>query len=176
MTAHLAHTVIDTEPVKQQRWEERCLENGVEDAGNPAVHEECQRKHWIYISRYAQHHYRHCAHSRHSRVYETAQWLSVCLSQYVPTAANPLLQVCCCGPGVQEWSTAAAVACRKWMQAVSCCQCTEVAENRDDGVLGCSGIRWTICKQSERRSRQITTLTPHHSTFYRPDALLNAHL
>ena len=26
-----------------------------------------------------------------------------------------------------------------------------------------SGISWTICKQSAPRSRQITTLTPHHS-------------
>ena len=28
-----------------------------------------------------------------------------------------------------------------------------------------SGIRWTICKQSAPRSRQITTPTPHHSIF-----------
>ena len=34
-----------------------------------------------------------------------------------------------------------------------------------------SGISWTICKQSAPRSRQITTPTPHHSIFYRPDAL-----
>ena len=33
-----------------------------------------------------------------------------------------------------------------------------------------SGISWTICK-SAPRSRQITTLAPHHSVFYRPDAL-----
>jgi len=33
-----------------------------------------------------------------------------------------------------------------------------------------SGISWAICK-SARRSRQITTPTPHHSVFYRPDAL-----
>jgi len=42
---------------------------------------------------------------------------------------------------------------------------------RDDGVLGCSGISWTIGKQSAPRSRQITTPIPHHSIFYRPDAL-----
>ena len=36
---------------------------------------------------------------------------------------------------------------------------------RDDGVLGCSGISWTICKQSAPRSRQITMPTPHHSIF-----------
>jgi len=28
-----------------------------------------------------------------------------------------------------------------------------------------SGISWIICKQSACRSRQITTPTPHHSTF-----------
>ena len=33
-----------------------------------------------------------------------------------------------------------------------------------------SGIDWTICK-SAPSSRQITTLTPHHSICHRPDAL-----
>ena len=33
-----------------------------------------------------------------------------------------------------------------------------------------SGICWAICK-SAPRSRQITTPVPHHSVFYRPDAL-----
>ena len=33
-----------------------------------------------------------------------------------------------------------------------------------------SGISWSICK-SARCSRQITTPAPHHSVFYRPDAL-----
>ena len=33
-----------------------------------------------------------------------------------------------------------------------------------------SGISWTTCK-SAPRSRQITTPAPHHSVFYRPDAL-----
>ena len=33
-----------------------------------------------------------------------------------------------------------------------------------------SGISWTICK-SASRSRQRTTPAPHHSVFYRPDAL-----
>jgi len=50
-------------------------------------------------------------------------------------------------------------------------------EASDDEVLGCSGISWTICKQSAPCSRQITTPTPHHSskeTFYRLDALPNA--
>ena len=33
-----------------------------------------------------------------------------------------------------------------------------------------SGTSWAICK-SAPHSRQITTLAPHHSVFYRPDAL-----
>ena len=33
-----------------------------------------------------------------------------------------------------------------------------------------SGISWAICK-SVPRSRQMTTPAPHHSVFYRPDAL-----
>ena len=33
-----------------------------------------------------------------------------------------------------------------------------------------SGISWAICKSSPR-CRQITTPAPHHSVFYRPDAL-----
>jgi len=33
-----------------------------------------------------------------------------------------------------------------------------------------SGISWAVCN-SAPRSRQITTPTPHHSVFYRPDAL-----
>jgi len=41
----------------------------------------------------------------------------------------------------------------------------DLNEARDDVVLGCSGISWTICKQSAPRSRQITTPTPHHSIF-----------
>ena len=36
---------------------------------------------------------------------------------------------------------------------------------RDDGVLGCSSISWTICKQPAPCSRQIPAPTPHHSIF-----------
>ena len=50
----------------------------------------------------------------------------------------------------------------------------DLKEARDGGVMGCSGISWTICKQSAPRSRQITTPTPHHSIIYRPDALPDA--
>ena len=40
---------------------------------------------------------------------------------------------------------------------------------KQDTVSG-SGISWAICK-SAPCSRQITTPAPHHSDFYRPDAL-----
>jgi len=49
----------------------------------------------------------------------------------------------------------------------------DLNEARDYGVLGCSGISWTICKLSAPRSRQITTPAPHHS-IDRPDALHDA--
>jgi len=38
------------------------------------------------------------------------------------------------------------------------------------GCPSCSGVSWAICKYAPC-SRQITTPTPHHSVFYRPDAL-----
>ena len=50
----------------------------------------------------------------------------------------------------------------------------DLNEARDGGVLACSGISWTICKQSAPCCRQITTSTPHHRIFYRPDALPDA--
>jgi len=37
-----------------------------------------------------------------------------------------------------------------------------------------SGISWAICK-SAPHSREITTPAPHHSVFYRPDALPASH-
>ena len=37
-------------------------------------------------------------------VYETVLCPSVCLSLHGPTTSNPLLQVCCCGPGGHEIS------------------------------------------------------------------------
>jgi len=41
----------------------------------------------------------------------------------------------------------------------------DLNEARDDGVLGCSGISWTMCKQSVPLSRQTTTPTPHTQLF-----------
>jgi len=55
----------------------------------------------------------------HSRVYVTVRCLSICLSQQGPTAANPLLQVCCCGPGGQEIS-------------VDCCTASAQQQRRAD--------------------------------------------
>ena len=49
-------------------------------------------------------------------------------------------------------------------------------EMRQDmmGFSDGSGISWAICKQSAPRSTQITTPTPHHSIFYRQNALPDA--
>ena len=41
-------------------------------------------------------------------------------------------------------------------------------------MMGCSGISGTDCKSFAPRSRQIATPAPHHSIFYRPDALPDA--
>jgi len=41
-------------------------------------------------------------------------------------------------------------------------------------MMGGSGISWTICKSFASHSRQITTSAPHHSIFYKPDALPDA--
>jgi len=41
----------------------------------------------------------------------------------------------------------------------------DLNEARDDGVFGCSGVSWTICKQSACCSGQTTTSTPHQSIF-----------
>jgi len=41
----------------------------------------------------------------------------------------------------------------------------DLNEARDDGVSGCSGISWTMCKQSASRSTQVTRPTTHHSIF-----------
>jgi len=42
-------------------------------------------------------------------------------------------------------------------------------------TLSGSSISWAVCKAAPR-SRQITTPAPHHSVFYRPDALPAAQL
>ena len=45
---NLAHAVVDAEPIEQKGCEERCLEDGVQDARNLAVYQERQQKHRIY--------------------------------------------------------------------------------------------------------------------------------
>ena len=40
------------------------------------------------------------------------------------------------------------------------------------GVLGCSCINWTTCKQSAPRSRPITTPSPHHSDWNKLEQIL----
>jgi len=50
----------------------------------------------------------------------------------------------------------------------------DLNEAGDDAVWGRSGISGNIIKQSAPRSVQITTPTPQHSIFYRPDALPGA--
>jgi len=66
--------------------------------------------------------------------------LSVCLFQHGPTAANPLLQVCCCGPGGQEISTDCCSSGGGRMRAVPRCQRTYAAERRDSLLWFCSEV------------------------------------
>jgi len=49
----------------------------------------------------------------------------------------------------------------------------DVNEARDNGVLGCSGISWTICKQLLQADNHTSTSL---LSFYRPDAFLEAQL
>jgi len=79
---------------------------------------------YIIINNY----YWHCSHSMRSRVYVTVRCLSVCLSQHGPTAANPLLRICCCGPGGQELS----IDCcrRSAASAGECGHCHDVSIRR----------------------------------------------
>ena len=53
---------------------------------------------------------------------------------------------------------------------VSQCQKGKTNLNFTGARVSGSGISWAICK-SAPRSKQITTPAPHHSVFYRPDAL-----
>ena len=50
----------------------------------------------------------------------------------------------------------------------------DLNEARDGGVLGCSGIRWTICRQSAPCCRQDNCNKTSSLSFYRPDALPDA--
>ena len=77
--------------------------------------------------------------------------LSVCLSHVAAeTYTHTRLTALC--PGLPGWAGT-----RIWNLL------------KQETVSG-SGISWAVCK-SAPRSRQITTPAPHHSVFYRPDAL-----
>ena len=67
-----------------------------------------------------------------SRVYVTVRCPSVYLSQHGPTAADPLLQVCCsCGPGRQEISIDCGMAGDQLLCAAGeCGQCLVVSVRR----------------------------------------------
>ena len=89
--------------------------------------------------------------------------LSICLCVhiYVPRQrhfiqyAHTHLTTLC--PGLPGWAGTRKVKPRIWILL------------KQETVSG-SGISWAICK-SAPRSRQITMPSPHHSVFYRPDAL-----
>ena len=51
----------------------------------------------------------------------------------------------------------------------------DLNEARDDGVLGCSGISWTICKQSAPRSQTDNHTNTSSLSFYRPGGLPDTH-
>ena len=63
--------------------------------------------------------YWHCPRGVRGRVYETVRCPSVCLSQRGVTAANPLLQVCCCRPGEEEISIGCCSSAVRWANAGS---------------------------------------------------------
>jgi len=89
-----------------------------------------------------------------------------------PTSPNPYPSRSCTNP---YWHR------RKHFAISWCCQlgmspvCEWILSNlspvdlneatSDSGVLECSGISWTIYRQSAPPCRQITTPTPHHSNF-----------
>ena len=66
--------------------------------------------------------------------------------------------------------TTAVVIITRWLQVshlaiLHAADDTSLAVTKRWWILGCSGISWTICKQSASCCRQITTPTPHHSVF-----------
>jgi len=87
-------------------------------------------------------------------------WVGEGFFWYRPTRfvldERPLNGRCRCFPGLPRWPGTRKVK-PIWISL------------KQETVSG-SGISWAICK-SAPRSRQITTPTPHHSVFYRPDAL-----
>ena len=89
-------------------------------------------------------------HSMHVIQYKNTQNFRIQHSELHPTMATP--------DGLFSWTTWAS----RYQKSKTS---PDLNESRDYGVLGCSGISWTTCKQSAPGSRQRTTPTPHHSIF-----------
>ena len=91
---------------------------------------------------------------KHQENTKNQQILKTWLNTHTHTHTHTRLTVLC--PGLPRWAGTRKVK-PIWILL------------KQETVSG-SGISWNICK-SAPRSRQITMPTPHHSVFYRPDAL-----
>ena len=83
-------------------------------------------------------------------------WWNVCTCQWQQTCTHTHAHLTAFCPGLPGWAVTRKVK-PIWILL------------KQETVSG-SGISWAICKSSPC-SRQITTPAPHHSVFYRPDAL-----
>jgi len=107
---------------------------------------------------------KHLAPDRQPRQHPTTQFLQAGCPSCHPTNSVKALKAQCINthtfnspfPGLPGW------ACTRKVKPVW-------ISLKQETVSG-SGISWAVCK-SAPRSRQITTPAPHHSVFYRPDAL-----
>ena len=79
-----------------------------------------------------------------------------CYDQYKNTRSNTHTRLTALFPGLPRWA-GTRKAKPNWILL------------KQETVSG-SGISWVVCK-SAPRSRQITMPAPHHSVFYKPDAL-----
>jgi len=87
--------------------------------------------------------FKHCPHTMRSRVYVMVRRPSVCLLQHGLTAANPLLQVCCCELGGQEISIDCAMASAQQQRraAGECGQCRVVSVRRKVNLFFSSSVK-----------------------------------
>jgi len=98
-------------------------------------------------------------------VYETSTYLLKHTTLYIYVHTNILLPLLLQFKGFLSSTS--------WVSRYQTGKTREVLnEAREDGVLGSSGISWTICKQSAPCCRQTTTRPSLN--FYRPDALDDA--
>ena len=89
---------------------------------------------------------------------------SVSLSQHGPTAANPLLQVCCCGPSQQELSIDCCSS--RWTNAGSATLSVyTVAEHTDllGTMLMQNAASWYISSQKKYALQQVKSEYQRHS-------------